>query len=417
MTDRMLVALGTALLLVGSTCAQPPEAAPPAPPPSLAPVPPPAPAAPSDEWSLADWGLPAPQGQAWASADYLLGWFSGDRLPPLVTTSPAGTPRLQAGVLGFPTTSVLFGNEIVNGDLRYGFRLGGGYWLTPERTLGLEVGAMTLESQSALFDRGSSGNPILARPFINSTTFQPQSVLIAFPCSSAGTIDARDRSGEFYEAHIDLTENVVDAGWFRFDSLLGYRFYRYDEGLRIRQTITSAPNFAAGTVFASGDDFRAQNEFHGGDLGFRTQFLWQDFSLALLTKLGVGCVNRDVKITGGQVIAVPGQTPVASEGGLYALPSNIGNYHSHDWTTLPELGANLGWQPTRGVRVTVGYSILFLNRIARAADQFNEIVNPGLFPGSGQAVSGVNNLFPKFNGVTRNDAWMQSLSLGVEFTY
>jgi hypothetical protein len=45
---------------------------------------------------------PDPAGQFWAEIDYL-GWT----VPPLVTTSPAGTPLAQAGVLGAPGTSVL----------------------------------------------------------------------------------------------------------------------------------------------------------------------------------------------------------------------------------------------------------------------------------------------------------------------
>jgi Putative beta barrel porin-7 (BBP7) len=41
----------------------------------------------------------------WAELDYLAWTVKGDRLPPLVTTSPAGMPLLQAGVLGAPTTT------------------------------------------------------------------------------------------------------------------------------------------------------------------------------------------------------------------------------------------------------------------------------------------------------------------------
>src|SRR5262249_29481963 len=149
--------------------------------------------------------------------------------------------------------------------------------------------------------------------------------LIAFPGSSSGSVAARMRSGDFDEFHIDLTENVFDAGWVRFDSLLGYRVYRYDEGLRIRQTINPVgTGIIAGTQIALGDDFSTQNEFHGGDFGFRTHFARDDFSLDILTKLGVGSVNRTVQIFGGQVITTPGAAPQPEVGGLLALGSNIG---------------------------------------------------------------------------------------------
>src|SRR5262245_54300916 len=52
----------------------------------------------------------------WVGADYLLWRVRGDSLPPLVTTSPPGTPADQAGVLSTPGTTVLFGGSAVNDD-------------------------------------------------------------------------------------------------------------------------------------------------------------------------------------------------------------------------------------------------------------------------------------------------------------
>ena len=57
---------------------------------------------------------PPLSGGFWIGAEYLLWSAKGDKLPPLVTTSPAGTPAPLAGVLGAPGTSVLFGDESVN---------------------------------------------------------------------------------------------------------------------------------------------------------------------------------------------------------------------------------------------------------------------------------------------------------------
>jgi len=353
-------------------------------------------------------------GQVWLNADYVMAWFGGDKLPALITTSPPGTPKAMAGIPGFATTRILFGNDTVNDDLRSGFRLGGGWWFTPERTLGIEAGFMLLECQSSGFSATSNGSTTLARPFFNVSTGAADAALVAAPGSSAGSVAARDRSGEFYEAHVDLTENVFDCGWARLDSLLGYRFYRYDDGLSIAQVTTNSPNFAAGTVFRRGDDFATQNEFHGGDLGFRTHFAWETLSLDVLTKIAVGMVDRTVKISGGQVIAVPGAAPLVQSGGLLALASNIGNDHTDDWTILPELGANLGWQVTPNVRVRVGYTVMWLDRIARAGDQIDLDVNPTLFPNSRTPVSGP--LRPAFV-LIRNDTWLQSLNIGVEVSF
>jgi hypothetical protein len=412
----MLVALGTGLLVAGSAWAEGPQVAPPALPSQvLAPAPSPSPAPPAAEcWGIRDTGFGGgPDGQLWVSAEFLLGWFSGDRLPPLVTTSPAGTAKINAGVMNGPNTTVLFGGDEVNEDMRTGFRVGAGYWFNPERTLGIEVGFWFLESQVKAFTAASNGTTILARPFFDVSNGLQDSDLIAFPGSSAGSVAVRASSGNLLMTTVDLAENVVDTGWFRLDSLLGYRFYTYGEGVSIQQRITNIPN-APGTVFASQDDFGTNNTFHGGDFGLRMNFTWEDFSLGLLSKLAVGRVERDVKIVGGSLTTAPGSDPVAREGGVLALKSNIGQTHNDDWSLLPELGATLGWQATPNVRVTVGYSVLWLERVARAADQIDLTVNPSFFPTATGTPSGAAR--PTVLDV-RNDVWFQTLNFGVELTY
>src|SRR6516165_4079308 len=47
-------------------------------------------------------GADSPGTGLWVSSDYMLGFFQSARLPALVTTSPAGTARAQAGILGLP---------------------------------------------------------------------------------------------------------------------------------------------------------------------------------------------------------------------------------------------------------------------------------------------------------------------------
>src|SRR5947209_4099776 len=148
MKSRFLLAFGMVLASAGLLSAQAPGEVPTLPPagPAQAPL------APLVVENLGDgpgpgWDAP----QFWASAEYLLGWFSGDRLPALVTTSPAGTAQASAGVLGQPNTTTLFGDSRVNDRVRSGGRLGMGYWFTPERTLGIETGGMVMESQATPF--------------------------------------------------------------------------------------------------------------------------------------------------------------------------------------------------------------------------------------------------------------------------
>src|SRR5229473_881549 len=113
---------------------------------------------------------PADPGQFWVGMDYLAWSVKGDRLPPLVTTSPAGTPLAQAGVLGPPGTTVLFGDSSVNGGWRSGGQLRAGYWFDPKHKTGIEANFFGLERASSGFNANSAGTPILARPFLDATT-------------------------------------------------------------------------------------------------------------------------------------------------------------------------------------------------------------------------------------------------------
>jgi hypothetical protein len=354
-------------------------------------------------------------GRLWFSADYLIGWVQPARLPPLVTTSPGGTPRTQAGVLGFPTTSVLFGGGgDVNSDVRSGLQFGAGYWLDSQRTFSVDVGFRVLESQAAIFSESTTGTPILARPFTNPLTGNADSLVVAFPGSGSGSIFARDRSGNYYDLHVDLTEQICRCNGLRLDGLVGYRFFRYDEGLHIRQSISPTGGaFAAGTQIVTTDDFIAENEFNGFDLGFRLGYQAERWSLDFLAKCAVGEVGRLVTIQGDQVTTVPGVAPVTHTGGLLALSSNIGTFSRREWQPFPEFGVNWSWQITPSIYMRVGYTFLLLCNIARASDQVDLTVNPALFPPA-TAPSDINR--PAFTEA-KGTMWIQTVNLGLEFRF
>jgi len=130
----------------------------------------------------------------WAGVDYLAWTVKGDRPPQLVTTSPAGTPRAQAGVIGAPATTVLFGEANVNGAWGSGGRLQAGYWFDPSRKRGLEVSFFDLQDASTGFAVNSGTNAILARPFVNALTNQQDTTLVSFPGVATGAIAVNETS-------------------------------------------------------------------------------------------------------------------------------------------------------------------------------------------------------------------------------
>lgn len=351
----------------------------------------------------------------WFATDYLLGWVRGSLMQPLVTTSPAGTPLTSAGVLKKDSTQILFGNGRFNDDMRSGFKIGGGFWCDAERTMGADIGFFMLESQNTLFNAASQGDTILARPFFNGLTFLEDSQIVAFPRVASGSIAASLRSNNLYSGNIDLKEIFYEGPWCRLESIVGYRYLRFDERLTVFQNVDSLGSgvIAAGTNFQTLDNFTAHNELNAADLGLRAELMGQRWVLDLLFKMAVGRMHREITITGMTQTTVPGTDPVTSAGGMLALVSNSGEHNSNDWIVVPELGANFGWDITRNVRLHFGYDVLFWSNVARASDQISLLINPNLFPPPRNTMTP----FAPFFNLVRSDLCVQTVNIGLELRF
>ena len=130
--------------------------------------------------------LCSPPGRFWLRADALIWWTNGTKLPPLVTTSPQGTPVEQAGVL--PGATVLYGGQTIGDDGHGGVRTTIGMWLDCCHRWDLEFDYFMLGQQDNNYNSGfSTGNPILARPFFNVQTNALASELVAYTDQVEGT--------------------------------------------------------------------------------------------------------------------------------------------------------------------------------------------------------------------------------------
>ena len=67
-------------------------------------------------------------------------------------------------------------------------------------------------------------------------------------------------------------------------------------------------------------------------------------------QLALGNNTQRVRINGSTVITPPNQTSATSAGGLLAQPTNIGTYERSDFTAIPNLSMNLGYQWTCHLR-------------------------------------------------------------------
>lgn len=165
--------------------------------------------------------------------------------------------------------------------------------------------------------------------------------------------------------------------------------------------------------FVITDRFDTRNLFNGAELGV----LWQGrrgwWSLDMLMRLGIGNVNQTVTISGTTATTINGTT-TNHTGGLLAQRTNIGVYEQNRFTMVPELGATLGYQMTRRLRATAGYSLIYMGSVVRPGDQVDLDVNPNLLPPENVPFSGP--LRPQFN-FAETDYWVQGLSFGGEFRW
>ena len=403
---------------------------------------------------LACESLCGPPGRLWIRADYLTWWTNGAFLPPLVTQSPVGTPIDQAGVLGFPTTEIIFGNDTVNADGRSGWKWTMGYWLDACQTWGVQADYWDIGGVGTEFFKGSSvtGDPIITRPFfdVNPDTGLPREAaeIVSFPGLSSGTI--RVSAHDYFQSAGVSVRHPLCFGQMcgtscgsscgtscgtagesscgtscgtgggcgpcccRVDLLLGYRYYRLSDDVNIAEHIDGLPNSViADTSIDVTDTFRARNDFHGGEVGLVVQRYRGPWSFELMTKMAIGNNHQVIKIHGQTVITQPGQT-VTGLGGLLAQPgTNIGTFVRDDFVVIPQLGFEVGYQVTCRMRAFLGYNLLYWAPVARAGNQITPYVDSARLFQSGRTPI---LPFPDFDYHCSN-FFAHGINAGLEFRF
>lgn len=359
--------------------------------------------------SLDDFGI----GEFWLGAEYLLWWTKDTRVPPLLTTGPAGS----GGVIGQPGTQVLFGGDDVDlGDFSGG-RFVGGIWLDECRTIGFEGTYFLLAEQSVSAAAFSASTPLLARPFFNVATGLEDARIVAAPDVQAGTI-LLDLTSSFQGAEATAVLAAHTEATRRVELLAGFRWLELAEQLHIaeNEAVAAGVPVTAGNRIVAADEFAARNRFFGGQLGARAEYHWGCVALNLLGKLGLGSNVELVEITGGTQVTPFVGRPQSSTGGLLALPTNIGRRERSQFTVVPELGAEVGYRVTNNVRLFVGYSFIYWSDVVRPADQVDRGINPTQVPGGAVAPNLVGPARPAF-AYRDTDFWAQGLNFGLLLRY
>jgi hypothetical protein len=204
----------------------------------------------------------------------------------------------------------------------------------------------------------------------------------------------------------------------RLDFVGGYHFSRLDDDLRI-DTITRITPQTFGRQVDVHDAFDARNEFHGGTLGLLGEVCRGPLTLSLLTKASLGNMNQEVTIAGNSAITDAGGNVSTFEGGILALPTNIGTYRHDEFAVIPEAQLRVTWSLTEHLDFALGYTVIFWSDLALAADQIElrdgmPVVNSEQWFG-GPVPLPPDNVNPVLTHIHDESLWLHGLSLGFTF--
>ncbi len=358
-------------------------------------------------------------GRLWARGEYLVWATKGIDVSALVTTSPLGTPEAQAGVPGEPGTAVRFGDEAVYDNMRSGGRFTLGYWWEPSQVAGVEATYFGLPAKALRHHAHGRGHRIVARPYHDVVADEPSAVLVAYPGVLDGSLDVTADT-ELQGVELLFRHLALGQPTWRVDLLGGYRYGRLLDRLEIDEYSTPpSAEYPPGTILTTTeryDLFKSTNDFHGGQFGLAARWCRGCWSVRMSGKVAVGGNWRRVIVAGASNIATTEitetdetTTTAAYDGGLLAMPTNIGYYTDTEVAVLSELGISVECQLTCDLRISVGYDLLLWNHVARAGEQIDPGINPTQIPPD--ALAGRPR--PQFTWDT-GDVWAQGLNVCIE---
>jgi hypothetical protein len=206
-----------------------------------------------------------------------------------------------------------------------------------------------------------------------------------------------DTMFRFWSGEANLRCELCRGKCYHFDVLFGFRYAELDEDINI----TSSTNIANVT---SHDLFSADNSFAGGQTGLEWEFQYGRLFVDLWGKVAIGNNHQRI-INQGNTVQVTDSGTTTTPGGLLALASNSGEFTRNQFAVLPEVGINFGVKLTDHLRVSVGYSFLYLSNVVRPGDQIDTTIDP---------TQGVPA--PPFQ-FRDTSFWAHGINAGLEFRY
>lgn len=342
----------------------------------------------------------------WGNVEFLHIWAQGRTVPPLVTTSPDGTPRGSAGVL--PGATILFGGERIGEDRQSAGRLTFGVWLDDCQNTGIATRFFAIEGANDGSFRASdaNGSPILGVPFFNVDIGGNDALLASFPNEQTGFIDTRT-SQDVMMAESFLRALMLRGNGYRLDLIGGYTYSQVSDGIdqRLNTTIIDPGSiFPIGSNFDFVDRFDAKNDFHGATAGLMGELRHGCWRVHGMGKISFGNMRQVLTVSGVTTVDIPGSGVTTTPGALFSQPSNIGTFVRNETTYIPEAYLGVGYQVNRCMELTAGYSFIYWADVIAAGDQIDTVVD---FSGGTRPVVNLRD----------TEFWVQGISLGASWNY
>jgi hypothetical protein len=379
---------------------------------------------------------------------------------PLVTTASFADPL--PGAIGQPGTRVVLGGSPINAGVQPGGRTFLGY--RNDLGYGVEVGYLFSDAShnQGASTTGLPGSPNLAVPVFDPSGVSGlggvpgQTIFVLpgpFPGALVGSTAAQvpafrgafnlGYSNQFQGAELNGTARLGDWGALRVDGLAGFRWFQLNENLTYTVATIGVPGSAVAGAFVNvTDQFRARNDFFGGQLGVRGTYELGRWSVSAAGKVALGDARQGATVRGtarasnGNLFFLTNNTAgQVLPTGVFAQPSNSGSYSRDVFAALPEATVSVGYQLTRHVRVFAGYNFLFISNVLRPGDLIDPSVNtsrtgladasratvgtgtgPIPFGSPGPAPAATGPFAPAFR-FNATDVWVQGLNVGLTANY
>jgi hypothetical protein len=287
-------------------------------------------------------------------------------------------------------------------------------WNRGDGAIGLEVSGFLMEqaANSQSFAANPNGSPNSYLPYQ-----APDNSYHALPFTIPDVVTGGSvavGSTRLWGIGSDFTVPfTMDRGGYalygRF--LFGGRYLDLTDRVRITNALRPV---AAPTAFAVGaDQFSTRNEFAGPEVGTTFGLARDRWSVDLTTKIAGGITHQLHNILGSPLLIASAASPQLVPGPLLALPSNIGRETANRVTLVPEIGARTKLALTSWCSVSLGYSLLYWNKVLCPGDQMSPLINTTQLPFHGP-VSGSLDPKPVF---VHTDYFAQGMTVEVQFRY